>query len=190
MVSPNRKPGPLPKQRTQECHPFQVIGIDNAATIYYRSKNKAISNSYILLFPCSVSRVIHLELVPNLTTQEFIKSMKRLIARRGSPKRVFFSDNAKAFQAGAKWVTRINKDVKFHIFLSNKSTTWKFNLSKAPLWGGQCERLIGLTKQILYITIRKAHLKWANLEEVLLDIEVNLNNRPLTYIEHDIAHNH
>ena len=34
----------------------------------------------------------------------------------------------------------------------------------------------------------KAHLKWAELEEVLLDIEVNLNNRPLTYIEGDVAH--
>ena len=72
--------------------------------------------------------------------------------------------------------------------MSNENITWKFNLSKAPWWGGQFERLIGLTKQTLYRTIGKAHLKWEELEEVLLDIEVNLNNRPLTYIEDDIEH--
>ena len=45
--------------------------------------------------------------------------MKRLIARRGSPK------------IGAKWLTRINKDENFHNFLRNESITWNFNLSKA-----------------------------------------------------------
>ena len=72
--------------------------------------------------------------------------------------------------------------------MSNKSITWKFNLSKAPWWGGQFERLIRLTKRTLYITIGKSHLKWAELEEVLLDIDVNLNSRPLKYIKDDIAH--
>ena len=153
-----RKPGPLPKQRTQECHPFQVVGVDYAGPIYYRSKIKAIWKSYILLFSCSVSRAIHLELVPNLTTQVFIKSMKSLTGRRASPK-IVYSDNAKTFQAGANRLTRINKDEKFHSFLSNEIIAWKFNLSKASWWVGRFERLIGLTKQTLYITIWKAHLK-------------------------------
>ena len=83
MPSSSPKPGPLPKQRTQECHPFQVIGVNYTGPTYYRSKNKAISKSYVLLFSCSVSRAFRLELVTNLTTQEFIKNMKRLIARGG-----------------------------------------------------------------------------------------------------------
>ena len=148
MPFPRPKPGPSHKQRTQECHPFQVIGVDYAGPIYYRSKNKVISKSYISSFSCSVSRAIHLALGPNLTTQEFIKSMKRLIARQGSPK-IVCSDYVKIFQAGAKWLNRINKDEKFHNFLSNESVTWKFNLSKAPWWDGQFERLIGPTKQRL-----------------------------------------
>ena len=78
------KPGLLSKRRNQECHPFQVIGVDYTGPIYYRSRNKAISKSYISLFWCSVSRAIYLELVPDLTNQEFIKSIKRLRARRWS----------------------------------------------------------------------------------------------------------
>jgi hypothetical protein len=29
-------------------------------------------------------------------------------------------------------------------------------------------------------------LRWKELEEVLLDVEVTLNNRPLTYVEVDL----
>ena len=65
----------------------------------------------------------------------------------------------KIFQAGIKCLNRINKDEKFDNFLRNESITWKFNLSKAPWWGGQFEWLIGLAKQTLYITVGKVHLK-------------------------------
>ena len=29
-------------------------------------------------------------------------------------------------------------------------------------------------------------MRWSELEEVLLDVEINMNNRPLTYTEEDI----
>ena len=81
--------------------PFEVIGTDCTGPIYYRTKLKRESKACILLFSCSLSRAVHLELTPNLTTNEFIKCFKRLIARRGMPKTVY-SDNAKLFQAAAK----------------------------------------------------------------------------------------
>ena len=57
------------------------------------------------------------------------------------------------------------------------------------LWcGSQFERLIGLTKQALYKSLGKTNLNWNELEEVLLEIEVNTNNRLLTYIEDNIQY--
>ena len=91
------KPGPLPKDRSEAAMPFQVIGTYYAGPIYYRTKSKKESKTYILLFACSLSRAVHLELTPNLTTNEFIKCFTRLIARRGRPK-----IHAKIFQAAAK----------------------------------------------------------------------------------------
>ena len=179
------KPGPLPKDRTEKCFPFEVIGTDYAGPIYYKTKKKNELKAYILLFSCSVTRAVHIELVSNLTTTEFIKSFKRLISRRGKPK-IVYSDNAKTFKAGPKWLANINRDQKLHDFLSSETILWKFNVPKAPWWGGQFERLIGLIKASLYRTIGKAQLTWAELEEVLLDIEIILNNRPLTYIEEEI----
>ena len=123
---------------------------------------------------------MHIELVSSLTTAEFIKS-----SRRGKPK-IVYSDNAKTLKAGVKWLANINRDQKIRDFLSDETILWKFNVPKAPWWGGQFERLIGLIKASLYRTIEKAQLTWAELEEVFLDIEIMLNNRPLPYIEKEI----
>jgi len=48
----------------------------------------------------------------------------------------------------------------------------KFNLARAPWWGGFFERLIGIMKSLL---------TFQELEEVLLDVEMTMNNRPLMY---------
>ena len=71
-------------------------------------------------------------------------------------------------------------------FLTQQGIEWKFNLSRAPWWGGQFERLIGLVKGSLHKTIGNGLLSWMELQEVLLDVEVALNNRPLDYVEDDI----
>ena len=47
------------------------------------------------------------------------------------------------------------------------------------------ERLIQELKKTLYKTLGKKHLTFRQLRTVILDIERNLNNRPLTYIEGD-----
>ena len=49
--------------------------------------------------------------------------------------------------------------------------------------GGQFERLIGLFKKAFYKSIGNGTLKWSELEEVVLDIEVSMNNRLLSYLE-------
>ena len=86
-------PGPLPKTRTEQKLPFKVIGADHAGPIYCKTKSKREVKVYILLFTCSASRAIHLEMLTNQTTGEFIKALKRLVARRGRPQ-IICSDNA------------------------------------------------------------------------------------------------
>ena len=75
---------------------------------------------------------------------------------------------------------------KLYDYLSRQDITWQFNLSRAPWWGGQFERLIGLVKQTLYKSIGKSLLTFAEIEKVLLDVEQTLNNRTLSYVEDDI----
>ena len=63
---------------------------------------------------------------------------------------------------------------------------WKFNLSRSPWWGGMFERMVGMTKAVLYKSFGKAKLTFEQLRELLLEAEVILNNRPLSYLEDDI----
>ena len=80
------------------------------------------------------------------------------------------------------------KTEEFSEFLSKWNIKWKFNLPRVPWRGGHFERLIGLTKQSLFKSLGKTNLRWNELESVLLDVEVNLNNQPLTYIEDNIQY--
>ena len=78
------------------------------------------------------------------------------------------------------------KDEKIHDFLAKHHIKSQFNLSRAPWWDSQFERIIGLTKQALFKAIWKAELTWKGLKSVILDIEITLNNKRLDYIEDDI----
>ena len=44
-------------------------------------------------------------------------------------------------------------DEKFNKFLADNGIIWQYNLSHAPWWGGQFERMIGLVKNAFYKTI-------------------------------------
>ena len=165
--------------------PFQVIGVDFAGPLRYRKKPKTEGKAYILLYACSLTRAMYVDPVQNLETTEFIRSLKCFIARRGRPQRIY-SDNGKTFVSASKWIQQVMKDERIHGFLTQQGIEWKFNLSRAPWWGGQFERLIGLVKGSLYKSVGNGLLSWKELQEVLLDVEVALNNRPLDYVEDDI----
>ena len=138
--------------------------------------------SYCML---TALHVLYVDLVPNLETTEIIKSLKCFIAWSARPRRIY-SDNAETFVSESKLIEQVMKDEKISGFLTQQGIEWKLNLSCAPWWGGQFERLIRLLRGYLYKTIGNGLLSWMELQEVLLDVEVALNNRPLDYVEDDI----
>ena len=178
-------PGNLPRDRTEGNRAFQVVGVDFAGPIKYRVTQKKEGKAYIILYACSLTRALYLELSKSMETSEFLRSLKRLIARKGRPEKIY-SDNAKTFVAAASWLKQVQQDEQFHHYLSTENIQWQFNLSRAPWWGGQFERLVGLVKRSLNKTIGNGRLRWGELEDVLLDVEVTLNNRPLGYVEDDV----
>lgn len=138
-----------------------------------------------MIFACSLSRAIHLELIPNLETTTFLPCLKRFIARRGRP-RVVYTDNGATFVKASKWLNQVRKDERLQGLLEQYDISWKFNLSRAPWWGGQFERLIAIIKSSMYKVIGGATLTWSELSEVLLDVETQINRRPLSYMEDDV----
>lgn len=141
-------PGNLLIDRTMGSVPFQVMGVDYAGPIPYKISKKRDGKAHILLVSCSLTRAIHLELLSDQTTEEFIKSLKRFIARRRRPQKMC-SDNVRSFVAAAKWLRGTMKDEKMQDYLAHQQITWQINLSRAPWWGSQFERMVGLVKRAL-----------------------------------------
>ena len=178
-------PGKLPEERTTVGAVFEVVGTDFAGPIRHKVNKKSEKKAYLAIFTCSLSRAVHLELLPSLETNKFITCLKHFIARRGRP-RVIYSDNGSTFVKTNKWLRQLRKDERLQGLLEEHEITWKFNLSRAPWWGGQFERLIGVVKSAMHKVIGGATLTWTELNKVLLDVETQINRRPLSYVEDDI----
>ena len=178
-------PGKLPVDRTEGSEAFEVVGVDFAGQLKYRKSKKQEGKAYLIVYACSLTRALHLEVLTTMETTEFLGSLKRFIACRGRPKKIY-SDNGGTFVAAAKWLRTVMKDECVSNFLAKGEIKWQFNLSRVPWWGGQFERMIGLIKQSLYKTTGNGFLWLEELKEVILDVVVTLNNRPLSYVEDDI----
>ena len=119
-----------------------------------------------------------------------LKSYLKHIPDKKNQKNHISIFNAKTFENTAKWLRswlqRILTDPGMVMLNTYNKITWKFNLSRSPWWGGLFESLIGLTKRVLRKILGRARLRFKALQEVVLDVEVIMNNRPLGYIEEDI----
>jgi hypothetical protein len=84
---------PLPLDRVKDVAVFEVVGIDLGGPLYLKGGMK----SSFVVYTCAVYRAVHLELVTSLSTDAFLLSLRRFIARRGRPK-VIYSDNGTNFE--------------------------------------------------------------------------------------------
>ena len=84
----------LSKDRTEGSVPFKFIGVDFGGPVKYLNKSKGGMKAYIVLYTCCLTQAVYLEILPNLSVKEFnlqfaVRSLKRLIARRGRPEKIF-----------------------------------------------------------------------------------------------------
>ena len=129
--------------------------------------------AYIVIFTCSSSRSVILDLVEDNSSKTFMNSINKFIAKRCCSKKII-SDDGTAF-----------KSQDSQLFYSERRITWKLNLDGAPQWGGFWERLVGMVKKCLKKSIGSERLSFTQLSTVLFEIENVLNNRPLCFMYDD-----
>jgi len=56
-----------------------------------------VNKVYIALFTCAATRAVHLQLVPNLSTEIFVRALAPFKGRRRTPV-LIVSDNGKTFK--------------------------------------------------------------------------------------------
>ena len=168
-------PPPLPEFRVTEAAPFSSTGVDFAGPLYIRTYGLTKSKKvWICLYTCCVTRAVSIDLVPDMSTETFICSLKRFCARRGMP-HLFISDNGKTFKAAAKLIKKIIGGRDVQQYLSQVSVKWSFNLAKAPWWGGIFERMVRSTKRCLRKIIGQAKLSYDELLTAITEVETIIN---------------
>lgn len=167
---------PLPDFRVKEARLFSFTGIDFAGPLYVKDTITSASRKvWLCLYTCWAT---HLDIVPDMTTQAFIRSLKQFISRRGLPLTIVF-DNAKTFKAASDAMAAIIENSEVLQYLSNVKLKWSFNLERAPWWGGVFEKMIQSAKRCLMKTVGGARLTYDELLTAVTEVEQILNSRPL-----------
>jgi hypothetical protein len=160
----------LPLVRSTPAPPFHCAGCDFAGPFYLRNDMKVS----ILLFTCGVTRSVHLEVVPDLSSESFLNAFRRFQARRSIP-RIMFSDNAPTFKRASRLLPAIE---------------WRFIPEKSPWWGGFYERLVKSVKMALKKVVGKSQIAFPLFQTLIIEIEDMINSRPLTIVSDDVDNPH
>ena len=97
-------PSPLPDFKVTTAPAFTYTGLDYAGPLYVKeAKRKTEKKAWIFLYTCCVTRALHLDIVPDLTPEAFLRSFRRFTARRGLPSNIV-SDNGTTFKSASKQI--------------------------------------------------------------------------------------
>lgn len=183
-----KQPGPpaLPKERVIHKEPFQTVGVDYTGCITLKNPaDNSLDKYYVCMFTCATTRAIHLELARDLSAQTFLNILRRFVARRSSP-RLIISDNATNFKGTSNFLKDLFSQQCVQDHLNHHDIEWKFIPPRAPWMGGFYERLIGVVKNCIRKVLYKRKISEDELHTILTEVEMRINNRPLTYVDDDI----
>ena len=94
----------LPVDRVTPDKPrFSFVGVDCFGPFWVRRGRSQVKR-YGVLFTCLALRAVHIEEGQTMDSDSFVNSMRRFIARRGTPE-VVRSDNGTNFVSGIKLST-------------------------------------------------------------------------------------
>ena len=91
----------LPKERMSEEPPFTYCGVDLFGSFLVKDGRKEVKR-YGALYTCLSSRAIHIEVVYSLSTDSFIMSLRRFVARRGNVRMIRSDNGSNLVEASAE----------------------------------------------------------------------------------------
>ena len=181
--------GQLPMERVTPDSVFNRVGIDYAGPVYVKHgfvRKPTVIKAYVCVFVSLSVKAVHLELVSDLSTDAFIASLRRFIARRGKPS-LIWSDHGSNFVGAARELKEFAQFLELQTtqnviseFCSTQNVQWKFIPERAPHFGGIWESAVKSMKTHLHRIVGNVKLTFEEFTTVLAQIEACLNSRPLT----------
>ena len=141
----------LPVSRIERSErPFTKVGVDVFGPFLVKRGRHELKR-YGCIFVCFNIRAIHIELLNDLESDTFIKSLRRFIARRGTPVSIF-SDNATNFRGGQTDLSKSMNLIDAKLardYCIRRQIDWKFNIPGASHMGGVYERMIRTVRKVI-----------------------------------------
>ncbi|XP_062710862.1 uncharacterized protein LOC134288947 [Aedes albopictus] len=174
---------PLPSPRVSPyVRPFTFVGLDYFGPMIVKRGRTNIKR-WVALLTCLTVRAVHLEVVHTLTTESCKMAIRRFVARRGAPQRIY-SDNGTNFRGAAKELSEemnaINREIAGTF--TNVDTEWIFNPPSAPHMGGVWERKVRSVKEGFKVLSHRKRLDDESFVTLLAEVEMMVNSHPLTFV--------
>jgi hypothetical protein len=175
----------LPKSRFDIKRPFHDTAVDTFGEFYIYIENAEgieYKKVWACVFVCLATRACHVELLRNMSTEEFLLAFRRFAARYTLPTNLM-SDNGTNYIGAEREITQL-----FNCLDVNKlqkefpTVSWEMVTPLSPWRNAAAERLIQICKRAFRKVVGKAHLDYVEMETILLEICQTINNRPLTAV--------
>lgn len=163
-------------------------GWTTLARFYSRgTRGVTFEKKWVAVFVCMVSKAVHLELVEDQSTAEFIQAFLRFTSLRGNCTRLW-SDNGKNFVGAGKELAamlRSWKHVDIEGALLKHGTEYRFITPYAPHQGGLWEAAVKSMKHHLRRVIEPHKLTSSAFQTILAQTSAIMNSRPLSALSDD-----
>ncbi|XP_026475511.1 uncharacterized protein LOC113380515 [Ctenocephalides felis] len=163
--------GDLPKNRVTPHLPFTNCGVDLGGPITLRDRRTRGTSI-------------------GLTSECFLATLRRFIARRGKPTNIY-SDNGTNFVGASSEIKRLANFLRKKYLsnvmksLSDDGINWHFIPAKSPHFGSIWEAGIKSCKSHLKRILGNACLTFEDFYTILTQIEAILNSRPISPLSSD-----
>ncbi|XP_066974322.1 uncharacterized protein [Macrobrachium rosenbergii] len=167
----------MPKHHMNLVKPFMHAGIDY--TGHFWVKAEVTGNNvkmFFLIFTFLNIRAVHFELLPDMSTRNFLLAFQRFCNMYAVPKYVY-SDNAKTFVKGGCILESSLVSKEFREEMEQCDIKHLYSAWVGAAW----EKLIRIVKNCLCKAIGRSRLSYFDLLTTLSNIKLAINSRPLTY---------
>ena len=179
-----QKMADLPPDRiTPDKPPFTFAGIDCFGPFVVK-RGRSLVKRYGILFTCLKIRAVHIEVMHSMSTDSFVDSIRRFIARRGRPE-IIGSDNGTNFTSREKEIRNVIlqwNQMNIHEFLVQRNVQWIFNPPTASHMGGVWERVIRSVRKVIGALLKKQIINDEGIATLMCEVEAIINARPLTKV--------
>ena len=177
----------LPKYRMDNLEAFSYVHLDffgpYKCWVQGNKNEPQLSSVFGLIYSCAQSRCLQIDLIPDLSTETFLYSLRQMQARRGRCRQIH-SDNAKTYKLASKILKRILSGMNWtkieKICAEKWNFRWTFSENLAPFENALAEAPIKHVKRAIKSMLGAVKVTtFLELQTICMESEAILNDRPL-----------